>query len=74
MEEGSRRANTVLAGWLPLRAPYRALREPLAVAEQRLCLFIEHGVDPAAGPLLHKQMVLNRPPLPLAPTPPSNVT
>ncbi len=35
-----------------------------------LCLFCDHGIDPAEGPALHKQMVAHRPDLtPLAPPP-----
>lgn len=32
----SAQTDAVIAGWVPVRAPYRALREPLAAAEQRL--------------------------------------
>lgn len=36
--------------------------QTVALCLMTLCVFIEHDVDPAAGPRLHTQMVLNRPP------------
>ncbi len=35
--------------------------QTVALCLMTLCLFLEEDVDPKAGPLLHKQMALNRP-------------